>query len=527
MIVLSGARIVCLARRSFASPPQGLRFVNDPVIARFADACGATGPLDLRVDLAEGGVLAEGSVGMPFALVGRADACDVTLTDADVNPRHAWLQVVGGRVFAVDLGSRTGLGWPSPGTGTGTGAGAGTGTGSGWLDPDVPVGLGPFQLRLRCPVSPRPVAFPPGYNPLQSDAAATRSRSPIVLEFRNGRRARDRWVVNRLITLVGRAPECKIHLTADDIAGYHCGLVLTPDGLWVVDLSGRGVVVNGERMRVSPLGPGAELWVGRFLIGVHYPVGGRAAPAPPVGRPAGQTSTAAGGPVEDEDAVQLGVAPPADPATGLPSSHIMADAFRLWSAPTASSGPVSNPILVSGSGPTPPSIPVPASVGQPRPVPPTTGLPDLFTTPAPGENPADAVVVPLLRQLGEVHGQMFAQFQQSLMLMVQLFACLRREQLPAMQRELARIQELNSELAQLQGEVARRAAAELAAGPGRSLARVTPSTQTPLPDPHLIRTPAPDSTALHDWVIDRINSLQQERQTRWQSLVGLFGGKPA
>src|SRR5438093_13259382 len=74
-----------------------------------------------------------------------------------------------------------------------------------------------------------------------------------------------------MITLVERAEVCKIHLNGDDIAGYHSGLVLTPDGLWVVDLSGRGVVVNGERMRVSPLRHGAELWIGRFLIGLHYP----------------------------------------------------------------------------------------------------------------------------------------------------------------------------------------------------------------------------------------------------------------
>ena len=35
-------------------------------------------------------------------------------------------------------------------------------------------------------------------------------------------------------------PAGKIHLNADDIAGFHCGLVLTPGGLWMVNLSGRG-----------------------------------------------------------------------------------------------------------------------------------------------------------------------------------------------------------------------------------------------------------------------------------------------
>src|SRR5262249_37684920 len=158
------------------------------------------------------------------------------------------------------------------------------------------------------------------------------------------KRAKDRWTVNRFVTLVGRAPECKIRLSADDIAGYHCGLVLTPKGLWVVDLSGRGVVVNGERMRVSPLPAGAELWIGRVLIGLPSRPAAAAAPSgsgPSVGRRA-----RAGAPGEPgEEGVPLGIVPPLDAASGLPSSHIMADAFRLW----AGAGSLSNPILVSGT----------------------------------------------------------------------------------------------------------------------------------------------------------------------------------
>src|SRR5437763_10809072 len=48
---------------------------------------------------------------------------------------------------------------------------------------------------------------------------------PYTTLFRskNGRRAKDRWQVNRLVTLIGRAADCKIHLTADDISPYHCG----------------------------------------------------------------------------------------------------------------------------------------------------------------------------------------------------------------------------------------------------------------------------------------------------------------
>jgi hypothetical protein len=118
---------------------------------------------------------------------------------------------------------------------------------------------------------------------------------------------------------------------------------------------------------------------------------------------------------------------------------------------------------------------------------------------------------------------MFAQAERSLVLMVQLFACVRRDQLPAVQRELARIQELNSELVQLEAELARRAADALP----RPAPRVTTSHPTPVPDQAPVRTIAPDSTALHDWLMDRIDALQRERQLRWQALVGTFGTKPA
>jgi hypothetical protein len=38
-----------------------------------------------------------------------------------------------------------------------------------------------------------------------------------------------------------------------------------------------------------------------------------------------------------------------------------------------------------------------------------------------------------------------------------------------------------------------------------------------------LSTPIPDaSTVLQEWVVERINALQRERQARWQKLVGHF-----
>lgn len=488
--------------------------MSDPLIARFADACGASAPLNLRVDLVGGGVLAEGALDQPFTLVGRDDACDVTLSDPDINPRHVWLQALGGRVYALDLGSRTGVVWPS---------GA---RGSGWLDPGVGAKIGPFSLRLRAPVADRPPAFPADYNPLAADPN-TRNRALATLEFRNGKRARDRWAVNRVLTLVGRSPECKIHLTADDISPYHCGLVSTPSGLWVVDLSGRGVVVNGERMRVAPLPHGAELWVGRFLIGCACPTT-PAAGAPPVGSngtPAGPRTVnqarpeqeaenapssrktprppalagATGRPVPAEDEVELGAVP--DPTADLPASHIMADAFRE----PGLSGPPSNPILVSGAG-----------AGAEAPL---AGLLDSLGL----EHARETGLAPLLRQMADLHDRTAHEFTRWLSLLPRLFTYVPREHLPVVLHELTRIESLTAEIAKLQGEVSRRALEEAAAEREQRTApepRSGSGPDTPAPVRALdTLTPPPTKAA------DRLGALQQERADRWAAVITLFAGR--
>jgi hypothetical protein len=120
------------------------------------------------------------------------------------------------------------------------------------------------------------------------------------------------------------------------------------------------------------------------------------------------------------------------------------------------------------------------------------------------------MVASLLREMGELHGQMLTQFEQSLGLMVRLCACLGPEQLPAMQTEFAHIQELNRELGQLQVEMTRRVVIP------------TPAQEQTPPPATAPASHSPDSTALHDWVAERISTLQNERQVRWRSLVGML-----
>ena len=64
-------------------------------------------------------VLADGSrprvaheFNYPYAIVGRGEGCDIILPDPEISFRHAYLQVIEGRVFCVDLASRNGVRWP-------------------------------------------------------------------------------------------------------------------------------------------------------------------------------------------------------------------------------------------------------------------------------------------------------------------------------------------------------------------------------------------------------------------------------
>src|SRR5262250_2729151 len=102
----------------------------------FRTSCGATAPLELRV---RGPGWAGGERRVfehPFVLVGRDERSCLRLEDAEVSRRHAYLQQLGGRVFCVDLGSRTGLRWD------------GEPRSAGWLRPEQGVQIGPFTLEL-------------------------------------------------------------------------------------------------------------------------------------------------------------------------------------------------------------------------------------------------------------------------------------------------------------------------------------------------------------------------------------------
>src|SRR5439155_1003297 len=94
--------IPCLAKSRYRhTPAQAVvtRRAGDGARLRFpAERPRVFGPVSVALE-------------KPFALIGSGVNADLRLDDNQVSHRHLYLQVYDGRVFAVDLGSRTGTFW--------------------------------------------------------------------------------------------------------------------------------------------------------------------------------------------------------------------------------------------------------------------------------------------------------------------------------------------------------------------------------------------------------------------------------
>jgi len=225
----------------------------------FLQACGATRPLHLHVERHGRSGPPSYDFTRPFLLLGRAPETDVQLDDAAVSRRHAYLQVVGGRVFCMDLHSRTGLRWN------------GKAERSGWLGGRLTLSVGPFDLCVESDSGPPSdqAALPSPLAVLPADKDALPG---VCLEILEGTAKQTLWRMNRVLALVGRSPRCKVRVASSSVLPVHCSLVRTPVGLWAVSLLAREFYVNGRRLPWALLGEGDHLQVGKILFRARYDV---------------------------------------------------------------------------------------------------------------------------------------------------------------------------------------------------------------------------------------------------------------
>lgn len=235
--------------------------MDEQVLNTFRFVVGAAHPMRLAVRGPEGGPPKDVVVDSPFAVIGRSSGCHVCLPGEGVSYRHAFLQVIGGRVLCVDLLSARGIQWDGTAPGP-------------WFSPEHQLTIGGYTLQLYddgwaydaslpSPLDVRPRAQQrPEYGVLPE----------VQLEMASGSLAGKSWPINRVLTLLGRDDRCRITCADDRISKVHCSLLLAPSGLWVVDLLGRGGIrVNGEQVQCAYLSDQAELQVGRYVMRIRYP----------------------------------------------------------------------------------------------------------------------------------------------------------------------------------------------------------------------------------------------------------------
>jgi pSer/pThr/pTyr-binding forkhead associated (FHA) protein len=439
----------------------------------FLEACGGIRPLYLDIEFQGRHEPVQRILYQPFALIGRESRSDVYLDHPQVSKRHAYLQLIGGRAFCLDLQSRTGTHWEwGPKR-------------SGWLDSQQAVRIGPCWIRIR---EPEPNGQPAEVQNARaaSEPWADQELPEVTLEFVNRAGKSTSWQMAPVLALVGKSPECRVHLVGNSVSRFHCSLIRTPRGVWVIDLLGRGgVAVNDLPVRCSRLDEGDQLQVGKFIIHVHYDT-------EPIADPRPATEMAANGLQSSVNDISVLSALPQQPKQN--PTEVLAP---YYPEPADELGP-DNDLAVAEPALAAEVIP-PAQAEQAR-VPVHSSGGDLVLAPVqPSLSQAEltqAIMIPVARQLGLMQQQMFDQFQQAMMMMFQMFNTLQRDQVGLISEELQHLRELSEEVHALQVELAKRTQpappqAEVApvvppaSGPSR------PSSKPPFEGP-LPVTPRPD-----------------------------------
>ncbi len=387
----------------------------------FMKACETEGPLQLAVRGPSSNESGLRLLHQPFALVGRDDRADVPLAHKLVSRRHAYLQVVDGQAFWLDLDSRSGT------------AVDGQLRKFGWLEAGKSIRIGPYELErlTRSGLDPGKGATKPGprVSPLVARAYDDQALPEVSLEFLNGPSRSACWPMNRVLSLIGSASGCKFRLADPSVSAFHCSLLRTPLGLWIVDLLGPdGICVNDAPVRYALLAANDVLKVGRYRIrmGIRFTSRGSDQSASEESR--------RGAIAETRPTSQLPLTPvfaDGNPA-GLPSlpTHTWQMLASNVPPPRNSSGQAASIECIT------PAVNVPTRLEQ-------------------GEI-AETLLVPLMNQFGQMQQQMLDQFQQAISMIVQMFGTLHRDLLVTIREELDQLRDLTREFHAIKHELAAR-----------------------------------------------------------------------
>jgi pSer/pThr/pTyr-binding forkhead associated (FHA) protein len=385
----------------------------------FLAACGIEDSFQFAVENQDGTESRLRLLYQPFAVIGRDLRADVVLDHANVSRRHVYLQVIEGRVFWIDLESRTGT------------RGERESQRFGWLEGGRTFCVGPYVIRRFVGDSQAVDRLDRGHLPRDTPLVARPSthaaQSEVALEFLNGPSQSMLKPVHRVLSLIGSASGCKFRLTDSSVSRFHGSLLQTSAGLWVVDLLGqKGITINDVPVRCSRLVDGDIVRIGRYQIrirnrpraqgsGAELFDLGRAVFAPKVAR---QSGTA------------ISLNPTRWASTAAPFYSATTDGQEESSIPIEAISRSSKVDLVTSNS----MLPV--------------NLPQSELT--------ESMLVPLVNQFGLMQQQMFDQFQQAMAMMVQMFGTMHRDQMEVIRAELDRLHSLTDEFHALKNELAER-----------------------------------------------------------------------
>lgn len=338
----------------------------------------------------------------PFVLIGQSPGCHLRLMHPDVSFRHAYCQVVQGRLYVYDLETEHGTIW-------GTGVRR-----EGSLTPDSRLQIGPFIVRLSrapaftCSLQPTTEDWQPENEPLED----------VRLWFENatGRTSHSALrPLRRQITVLGRSNRCHLKLSDSSVSKAHCAIVRTEVGYWVVDLLGRaGTTINGQNVRFSAIGADDVLGAGRFRMKIRELVPSETLEAPTPG---------------PDSAAELPAAAPENAGPGatsivLPRSPVAAGVTEQHLAQSRQS--------LSFHATRLPNIP--ESDGE--------------------RGTSDALILAMMEQFSHLQQQLLTHTQQQMSMLTEMFATLHKAQNEAVMSQLQRIQEISTELNTLRAETA-------------------------------------------------------------------------
>jgi pSer/pThr/pTyr-binding forkhead associated (FHA) protein len=452
----------------------------------FQEACGASLPLELDVFRSRVHSPERVTLDRPFGLIGSDRRCEIRLKSTGVAPRHAYLQRVAGRTFILDLGSRKGLELQKKNCA------------SGWLRSGESLVIGPYRISANAECS-NGTAWPDDLDPLEAGSVDRVQLPTVLIDLPNDRGTVQRRRIDRVLTLVGRAPCCHLRFSDPSVPRIQCALLLTQAGLWVIDLGGReGTCVNGCQVRWAHMEDGASLQIGRGMIRAWSQCARRSDSVGPF-----------------LEAVSLGAHPVERPL------------FE------SGSGNDQVPIADIPNGLSPAAIAI-ASTGGTLSGTRSDGLQALV--PFADASRSDVTT----QQLATMQQQMLIQFQQSMMMMAQTFSGMWQAEMELLREVLDRLGGLKRQVRGVsarQKASAKRAKSRSRAAvekPERNGAKTHADDTVPMTPPKQEQPvlPAFDAAAaanvdpnFHIWLNERMASLDHERQGAWQKLVAILLGK--